>query len=172
MHNNSIDWFLCEWSIGLKYANSCASVLVRIYWKGLDSISFCNTLQVFKGFLLQRKSIKPNDIYFWSGFSAGIYMFKSNHHHHRHHHHHPKLTIKTPKRRHWSHSGVLLLTLTNLTYCSGVYIVHLDQVSANWVSFMFFCPFRNSVRKNISKVKKKNVKIWCEVCWILARKTL
>ena len=82
-----------------------------------------------------------DQVYFLSGLSAYIYMFKSSSNNN------PKLTTKTPKGCYWSHSGVLLLTLTNLTCGYGVYIVHFDQVNADWVSFVFFCPFQKFSEK-------------------------
>ena len=44
-----------------------------------------------------------------------------------------KLTIKTPERRHWRHSGVFIVNLTYFTPCSSVSIVNFERVTADWV---------------------------------------
>ena len=41
-----------------------------------------------------------------------------------------KLTIKTPERHQWHHSGVSIVNI--FTPCSSVSIVNLEQVNAGW----------------------------------------
>ena len=44
-----------------------------------------------------------------------------------------KLTIKTPKRRHWHRFEVLIVNFEHvLQLCSGVSIVNFDHVIAGW----------------------------------------
>ena len=39
--------------------------------------------------------------------------------------------LNAPDQRQWRRSGVLLLTWTDFTYCSGVSIAHFEQVNAS-----------------------------------------
>ena len=44
-----------------------------------------------------------------------------------------KLTIKTPKQRHWCRSGVFIVTFEPISYLwSSVSIVNVEQVNAGW----------------------------------------
>ena len=43
-----------------------------------------------------------------------------------------KLTIKTPERRHWRHSGVFIVNFEHISHL--VSIAEFEQVNAGWVS--------------------------------------
>ena len=46
-----------------------------------------------------------------------------------------KLTIKTPKQRHWHRFGVFVVNFEHISYlCSTVSIVNFEQVNASWDS--------------------------------------
>ena len=67
-------------------------------------------------------------------FQAGIYLLKVNRNTRARCEICSKLTIKTPERRHWRRSGVLIVNfLTYLTPCSNVSIVNFENVIASWV---------------------------------------
>ena len=47
-----------------------------------------------------------------------------------------KLTVKTPERRHWRHSGVFIVNLEHFRPCSSVSIVNIEQVNTGWVNYI------------------------------------
>ena len=59
-----------------------------------------------------------------------------------------KITIKTPERRHWSHSSVFVDGVEQILQISGVSIIDSEQANAGWVS------------------GKKEGKAWVTITWI------
>ena len=46
----------------------------------------------------------------------------------------PKLTIKTPKRRHWRRFGVFIVNFEHISHLrSSVSVVTFEKVNAGWV---------------------------------------
>ena len=49
-----------------------------------------------------------------------------------------KVTIKTPKRRHWRRFGVFIVNFEHISHlCSSVSTVKLEQVNASWEAYNF-----------------------------------
>ena len=58
-----------------------------------------------------------------------------------------KLTVKTPKQRHWRHFGVFIVDFEHISHlCSGVSIANFEQVNAGWDRNVESC---SSTTKNI-----------------------
>ena len=55
-----------------------------------------------------------------------------------------KLTIKTPKRRHWRRFGVFTVNFEHISHlCSSVSIVNFEHVNAGWKISGFFQCLQN-----------------------------
>ena len=51
------------------------------------------------------------------------------------------LTMKIPERRHWSHSGVFIITLSYFTLFPSFPIVDFQQVNICWENYLTFYSF-------------------------------
>ena len=43
-----------------------------------------------------------------------------------------KVTIKTPERRHWHHSGAFIVNFEHILHLVLVFIINFEQANADW----------------------------------------